>query len=473
MDKLVEKVRLWAEKNKALQSGTVVVTGVSGGADSVCLLHVLKQLAKEISFSITAVHVNHMLRGCEADKDESFVSALCDEWEIPIRIFREDVKALSEKERISIEEAGRLVRYDCFQRVLQETCGNHIAVAHHAQDQAETIFLNLLRGSGLDGLCGMEQIQGHIIRPFLTMNKDEIYEYIERNGLLYRTDSSNLENSYARNTIRNSVFPQIKKETGISIVSSLLRASQLLRTDRDYLSQMALSCFDKIKISEESETIILNRKEFLDLHQAMAARVLRIAWGKITGSTKGLEAKHVDMTFGIARKKNSGKSIDMPGGIRVKTDYNRLIITKKETSTALPFNMDVHIPCIDEPVLDKFRITAMVYSKEEYIKAFGDTSKQPEKSLVQLFDYNKIKRGINIRNRLPGDVFFPFGSPGKKKLKDFFIDEKISKVKRDELPLLVDGEGIIWVIGKRTAEDYKISKDTEAIIYVKITGINI
>ncbi|MDD4296195.1 MAG: tRNA lysidine(34) synthetase TilS [Ruminiclostridium sp.] len=473
MDRLVKKVRLWAEKNKALQAGTMVVIGVSGGADSVCLLHVLKQLAETISFSITAVHVNHMLRGYEADEDESFVSKLCGAWEIPLRVFREDVNALSEKERISIEEAGRIVRYDCFQRVLQETSANHIAVAHHAQDQAETIFLNLLRGSGLDGLCGMEQIQGHIIRPFLTTNKDEIYEYIERNGLLYRTDSSNLENSYARNTIRNSVFPQIEKETGTSIVSSLLRASQLLRTDRDYLSQMALSCFDKIKISEESETIILNRKEFLDLHQAMASRVLRIAWKKITGSTKGLEAKHVEIAFEIARRKNTGKSIDVPGGMIIKTDYNKLILSKKEKSAALPFSIDVHLPYVDESVLNKFRITAMIYSKEEYIKAFGDTSKQPEKSLVQLFDYNKIKRGINIRSRLPGDVFFPFGSPGKKKLKDFFIDEKISKAKRAELPLLADGERIVWVIGIRTAEDYKISEDTEVIIYVKITDINI
>lgn len=468
IDELVKMVGLWADENRVLQAGTTVIAGVSGGVDSVCLLHVLKQLAKERAFSITAVHVNHMLRGNEANGDESFVACLCKEWEIPIKIFTENVKALSEREGLSVEEAGRLVRYDCFQKVLNETGAKHIAVAHHAQDQAETVFLNLLRGSGLDGLCGMEQIQGQIIRPFLTTDKSEIYNYIKRNGLIYRTDSSNLDNIYARNAIRNIIFPMIEKETGKSIVPPLLRASLLLKSDRDYLNQLALKHFNSIEDQKEQGTIILNRESFLKLHPAIAGRILRMAWEKITGAVKGLEAKHVEAVFELARKIGTGKSVNWPGGLRVKADYNRLVITKKEVNQARPFSFDIQLPCTEVTVNEKYRITARVYTKDEYIKTFGYIVKMKENSLVQVFDYNKINKGINIRSRLPGDIFFPYGSPGKKKLKEFFIDEKISRAERDERPLLADGNTVMWVIGVRTAENYKITENTKEILYVKI-----
>jgi tRNA(Ile)-lysidine synthase len=471
--KLVEKVGMWADKNNVLHSGTKVVAGVSGGADSVCLLHVLKQLAKERSFSVVAVHVNHMLRGNEAIEDESFVADLCKSWDIPLRIFRENVKALAEKKGLSVEEAGRIVRYNCFRTVLTETGANYIAVAHHAQDQAETVFLNLLRGSGLDGLCGMEEIHGQVMRPFLTTEKREIYDYIKRNKLKYKTDSSNLDNLYARNTIRNVVFPLIEKETGKSMVPPMLRASLLLKADRDYLDRMALKHFDGVKDMEEQGTIILNRKSFLKLHPAMKGRVLRIAWERITGTVKGLESKHVEAAFEVAGKKGTGKSVNWPGGVRVKTDYNRLIITKKEVQKEKPFRHDIQIPCTEEVVDGKLKVTARVYTTGEYIKTFGYIVKMKEKGLVQLFDYNKINEGINIRSRLRGDVFFPFGSPGKKKLKDFFIDEKIPGDMRGKIPLLADGSKIMWVIGVRTAEDYKITENTKEILYVKITDANI
>lgn len=474
IDELVKRVGLWADGNNVLQAGTKVVAGVSGGADSVCLLHVLKQLAKERFFSIIAVHVNHMLRGNEAIEDESFVADLCKEWDIPLRNFRENVKAMSEREGLSVEEAGRIVRYDCFRKVLDETGAAYIATAHHAGDQAETVFLNLLRGSGLDGLCGMEQIQGRIIRPFLTTEKCEIYEYIKRNGLVYKTDSSNFDNLYARNTIRNVVFPAIEKETGKPVVPPLIRLSLLLKEDRDYLNQAAFEHFIRVMDKEEHGAIILNRESFLKLHPAMAGRVLRMAWEKITGTVKGLEAKHVEAVFEIARKKRTGKAVNWPGGVRVETDYDRLIITKKEVPAAKPFRHEIKIPCNGETVDGKFRVTARVYQADEYTRTFGNMVKMKENSPVQLFDYNKVNKGINIRSRLSGDVFYPFGSTGKKKLKDFFIDEKIPRAARDEIPLLADGTSIMWVVGIRTAENYKITDNTREILYVKITdaGIN-
>lgn len=468
-DRLVLKVGIWAEENRILQTGTKVVAGVSGGADSVCLLHVLKQLAPGMSYSITAVHINHMLRGSESDEDESFVRNLCREWDIPLFVFRENVKALSEKKGISIEEAGRFVRYERFRGVLTETGAQYIAVAHHAWDQAETVFMNLLRGSGTDGLCGMEPVQGNILRPLLFAGRDEIYAYIKRNNLLFRTDSSNFDNSYTRNTVRNIIFPMIKKETGTSVISPLLRTAELLKRDRDYLDKMSLVHYKDIMIAEEKERIIFNRERFQLLHPAITGRVLRIAWKKLTGSIKGLEAKHVEAVIEIAGKKSSGKSVNLPGGIRAVAEYGSLIVTAEKKPENSYFCEKLHIPCREVLIGGKIKVTAIIYSKDEYIKLFGPLRGMGEKSYVQVFDYNKINGGINIRSRLPGDVFFPYGSPGKKKLKEYFIDEKIPSGKRDSIPLLAEDGKIIWVIGHRTGEDYGINENTGTVLYVKIT----
>ena len=468
-DKLLEEVNLWAEKYDVLKPGTVVVVGVSGGADSVCLLDILHKLSSIKAFSVVAVHVNHMLRGEESDGDECFVRSLCENYGIPLEVFREDVAAFADDSNCSIEEAGRLIRYKDMKKVMEEYGAAHIAVAHHRDDQAETVFLNLLRGAGLDGLCGMSDIKDRIIRPLLNVSKSEIEAYIKRNRLSYRTDSSNYENTYLRNVIRNVIFPEIKLQTGTDISMSLLRMQTLLNADRDFLNQYAEEKFKDLLVSEDRSRVVLKRSGITGLHPAIAGRIIRIAWERVTGSLQGLESVHVDMVLHVV-KTGGNKLSELPKGIRVIAEYDNVeIISGIAREKEETFSLKLSVPSTIELPVYKMKIETRLFTRNEYIKAFGEIVKSKENSLTQLFDYGRIKEGIYIRNRMPGDVFFPYNSNGKKKLKDFFIDQKIPTYIRGSIPLMADGKNIIWVIGFRTAENYKVSDSTESILYVNIT----
>lgn len=467
---LVQKIKGWADRSHLLQPGTAVVLGFSGGADSVCLLHVLKVLAKLRHFSIFAVHINHMLRGAESDGDESFVREVCKSWHIPLWVFREDIIMYSKEKGCSIEEAGRIIRYERFYQVMEETGSQYIAVAHHSQDQAETVFLNLLRGSGLDGLCGMGDISERIIRPFLNIDKEEILGYISENRLEYRVDSSNLDNCYARNSIRNTVFPMIQRETGFQVTRSLLRSVKLLKEDRDYLRQLAEQAYKNIVLSTDKNRVVLDRKKLNSCHRSISSRIIRLVWQELTGSTTGLEERHVGCSLALSEKKATGKMINLPKGIIVNAEYGKLIMEKQQMKQPLKrFSVPMPVPSTVNVPEAHIRLTAGLYTKEQYIEEFVSIEKNKETGLTQLFDYDRVNEGINIRNRRPGDVFFPYGSLGSKKLKDFFIDKKIPRDKREGIPLLADGKNIIWVIGMRTAENYKITENTGTILHVEVT----
>lgn len=468
-NKLLEKVNSWAAENNVLKTGTLVLTGVSGGADSVCLLHVLYSLGKINGFSVAAVHMNHMLRAEESMQDEKFVQNICEQWGIPLKTYRRDVKTYSKEKRCSLEEAGRILRYDLFHDIRNELNAEYIAVAHHKEDQAETVFLNLLRGSGLNGICGMEAVQGYIIRPLLNTEKNEIYEYLSYNNLKYRTDSSNLSNVHIRNAIRNVIFPQIVKQTGIPVTHSLVRTADILKADRDFLERLAEENYKQIVISKLKHSIELDRNKLTGLDCAISGRIIRIAWEAVTGSRKGLESKHVKAALEIAAETGKNKAIDFPNGIIFKAEYDRVyVVKKKEIKEIAPLFIKVKVP---SDILLKERnilINFRVYSADEYEKNSNRIEKRGEKSLVQLFDYDAITEGINIRYRLPGDVFAPYGGPGKKKLKDFFIDQKVPKLKRDEMLLIADGREIIWIMGLRTSEKYKVTRFTKNILYIEI-----
>lgn len=463
---LVQKVAEWADRNHVLLPDTTIVAGVSGGADSVCLLHVLLGLSKYRSFSVFAVHINHMLRGAESDEDEAFVTELCSRWQVPLRVFRQDVAALSEKNSCSVEEAGRKVRYECFYQVLQETGARYAAVAHHRGDQAETVFLHLLRGSGLEGLCGMEDISQWVIRPFLEVGKDEILNHLAENALQYRNDSSNQDNAYTRNVIRNELLPLIEKQTGFPVSEALLRAARLLRQDRDYLHKMALHHYQELLIPCENGMILLNRRGLNVLHPSMATRCIRLAWEQLKGSLLGLEEKHITAVLGLSQKKASGKTVDLPGGIRCFTEYDRLVFSSRpQKPEACPFDLSLPVPGTVE--LGGFRIITRLYTRDEYTASFGKLEKPRETSLEQIFDYGRINKGINIRTRKAGDIFFPYRSSGSKKLKEYFIDEKIPRQQRENIPLLAVGKNILWVVGFRTAENFSIGEKTEVILSVR------
>jgi tRNA(Ile)-lysidine synthase len=249
--------------------------------------------------------------------------------------------------------------------------------------------------------------------------------------------------------------------------------ADILKTDRDYLENLAKEHYKSIVISKSERSIKLDRKKLAGLDHAISGRLIRTAWEAVTGSRKGLESKHVKAALKLAAETGKNKTIDFPHGIIFKAEYEWVYVKKKkESKPIVPLFIKVKVP--SEIPLKERNISAVfrVYSADEYEKNLGRFEKHGEKSLVQLFDYDTVAEGINIRYRLPGDVFAPYGGPGKKKLKDFFIDQKIPRHKRDEMLLIADGSVIIWIVGLRTSEKYKVTKFTKNILYIEITENN-
>lgn len=468
---VLQQVRKDIHDHGLIRPGSHVVAGLSGGADSVCLLYVLKQLSPEFELAITAVHVNHMLRGAESDADEAFVVDLCRKWDIPIRVFHADIAEISRTSGISEEEAGRETRYGYFYQVLRETSADAIAVGHHYEDNAETVMLNILRGCGLEGLTGMDYKSGPVIRPLLGLRRSQIEDFLKREGIPWRTDSSNSSCKYVRNRVRNLLFPAIREYFECDPVPLLNRMSALARRDEAYLAELARKTFLDMN-RPLNPGLSLDAKALCRLDAAISSRVVRMAWEQATGSLKGLESIHVDDVLRLCRQSMTGKRLCLPGGWSASLSYGRLILAPAREAQKTQWSYPVNVPGTVHVKETNGMLKAMVLTREQFVKEFGDRPKIKETSNIQVFDYLKINCGINIRNRRDGDRIRPFKSPGEKKLKKFFIDQKIPVEKRDNIPLVAAGSRILWVIGMRTSDECRPDERTQSYLVLTWHDLN-
>lgn len=465
---LVKTVAGDIEKYNLFEKGSRIVAGVSGGADSVCLLKVLCELKDEYNLSITAVHVNHGLRGSEAEKDQEYVTELCQKWEVPLRIFRADIKALSNEKKISLEEAGRIARYSFFNQVLKEHGANYIAVAHQLEDQAETVMHHILRGTGIDGLCGMSIKQGNIVRPLLNISRDEIIKYLDENGIPYCIDSTNLESEYTRNRIRNELFPFIRDNFMVNPVAQLARLSNIAREEQEFLENAAKEAYEKAVLND-SGNVELSLTKLKDFPDAIKKRIIRIAWEKINNNRKNLEYVHIEQLMALLTRGQTGKKAELPQGFEVRISYDKLIFSKKMDKSTAPYSYRVNLNGITVANEANGVLNASVMSMKEAKELYGPPESLKEGDFVQFFDYNKLGNGIVLRNRIEGDRIRPRGSRGEKRLKEFFIDEKIPREKRDEIPLIARDNKIVWIVGMRTSQDFRADKDTEKVLVLTWT----
>jgi tRNA(Ile)-lysidine synthase len=454
-----------------LRPGFHVVAGISGGADSVCLLRILKQLSQEYSLSITAVHVNHMLRGTESDADEAFVAKLCRQWDIPLRVFHADIVKISQSSGLSEEEAGREVRYDYLFQVLRDEYADVIATGHHYEDNAETVMLNILRGCGLEGLTGMDYRSGSIIRPLLGIRRSQIEDYLCSEGISWRTDSTNLSNKYVRNRVRNLLFPSITEHFQSDPARMINRLSALARRDEAYLKDQARKVFSDVS-KELSSGISLDADVLCRLDTAISSRIVRMAWEKATGSLKGLESIHVDEIIRLCRESGTGKRLSLPKGWSALLSYGRLILSPAKPAQKKAWSYPVAVPGTVHVEEAKGVLKASVLSKERFMEHFETGLDIKETSKTQVFDYLKINCGINIRNRRDGDRIRPFRAPGEKKLKKFYIDNKIPVEERDDIPLVATGSKILWVIGMRTSDEFRPDERTQSFLVLTWNDFN-
>ena len=454
---------------------------MSGGADSMGLLFVLKHLEKEMGLSLTAVHVHHGLRGAEADGDAALVQEFCKRWEIPLELHYVDIRSVAKTRGLSLEEAGREERYRIFTQVLKKTGAQVIAVAHQKEDQAETVMLHLLRGAGLDGLCGMEMRQGAIIRPLLHVSRKEILCFLEEHHIDYRMDSSNLTCDYTRNRIRNELFPLIKESFSVDFNEQLVRLSKLIGDDRRFLEQAAREAFESCLIEEgvrdlKVDSVVLSIEKLKSCPDALIKRIIRLAWERISTNRKNLEWIHVSKVLELLGK-GTGKSLNLPREVVAKVSYGQLIlrrVIREESRSTFRVNPYTY-PVVPEGTTFAQEaggiLSGMVMPAKEAYLRYGRPDTIKEKDLVQLFDYDKLKGGITLRNRCEGDRIHLRGSIGEKKLKEYFIDAKVPSEQRSSIPLVATDNKVVWVVGRRTSQDFRASDETQRVWVLTWTAI--
>jgi len=459
---MIEKVLDTINRYQLVNNGESVVVGVSGGPDSVCLLHVLYTLRERLHIKLHAVHINHMLRGKESEEDEKYVKELCEKLEIPAHFFSIDIKDIAGKRGISMEEAGREARYRKFEEVAEETGSSKIAVAHNRNDQAETVLMNIIRGSGLDGLKGIEYIRGKIIRPLLDVRREDIEDYCRQHSLNPRTDSTNLVSIYTRNKVRLDLIPSINKMFDTDIQDNLWKMSILLKDDIGYIDENVTRLYNECLIETNKDSITIDAGIFRSYHIAIKRRIVRSAIKNLTGSLKGMESVHIEKVLQLWENGRTGAEIHLPCGLKALKSYNHLIIARAVNNVETrPFCIEISIPGVTLVPEIGAGIKAFIEKKSSAIEQNGNMRYN---SLVQYFDYDTFKMGIYIRNRKDGDVFKPYKSNGTRKLKEYFIDNKIPRHKRDNIPLIAQGNEIVWVIGYKISDKFKVTENTKTVL---------
>lgn len=324
---LEQKVYEFITKYKLIENGDRVVLGVSGGPDSICMLNILNKIMKEklIDFEIVVCHVNHGLRE-NAVLDEEFVKDFCEKIGVQCFVKHVNLKQVAEEQKRGLEETGRIIRYEFFDEILQKTNSNKIAIAHNINDKAETIIMNVLRGSGPAGLVGIEAQNGKYIRPLIEIKREEIESYLEEQKIVARHDESNDENIYTRNKIRNIVIPFIKEEFNPNIIDTLERLSDIIKEQEEYLEFQTEKCYNEVCLEEINGEIVIDLKKFNSLEKVIQKRVILYSVKKIFGSTKGIEKIHIEDIIKLCNNNIGNKYLTPNKNLKVEIKMKKLNI---------------------------------------------------------------------------------------------------------------------------------------------------
>lgn len=441
--------------------GDKVIAAVSGGPDSICLLHILYTLQEELNIKLYAAHINHCLRGEEADKDEEYVKDFCRKHDIECFSRKIDINNLAKERGLSSESAGREARYEFFDELFKELGAQKIALAHNANDQAETVLMRIIRGTGIEGMVGIKPVRGNIfVRPLINIRRESIEAYCEENNLSPRIDKSNLENIYARNKVRLELLPYIKENFNSDIISALNRLSETISIDNNYLESKALKKY-KIYCSNKEQKVIIDKEAFIE-DEAILSRVIRLALKDVKGSLNNIEKVHIYDLIDLHRL-GTGKKLTLPENLIAYNNYGNIEIGLSKIYVNNKNTKEYELTIGEDNYIEQFdiNVSIRIIDKNEKIDF-------KEKDYVKYFNYDKLKEKITVRNRKEGDRFSPFGMKGNKKLKDLFIDLKVPKEERDNIPLICFDDEIAWISGYRISENYKVDKNTKNILEIKI-----
>lgn len=463
---MYEVIKNYIKKQNLLTQGSRVVVGLSGGADSVCLLDFLCSIRQEMKLEIVGVHIHHGIRGESADQDAEFSKKLCEEYQVPYICFYEQIEIRAKKEKRSVEEMGRLCRYERLEQVRKETKSDVIAVAHHKNDQAETILFHLVRGSGVAGLSGMLPKRGNIIRPLLCVTKEEILAYLKRCQIPYCLDPTNEELCYSRNRIRNQWIPLMEKENK-EVVSHLCQMSEIATYMQDYIGQEGEKSYIACCMKKEKARVVLSCNILKNYHICLQLEVVRMVIKEMVGED-GISYEHIEMVRELLEK-DTGRQYSLPRNLIVKKNYDELIfVIQEKQCEKLSYCYELSIPDEQEIRETDGKIKLKMMSIEQFLEEKKYFFERIEKEYYKkVFDYDKIEGRLMLRTRNSQDTICIHKNGKHKLLRRFFIDEKIPREKREKIPLLADEQEVLWILGYRDSCKYEIDAKTKRVLVVE------
>jgi tRNA(Ile)-lysidine synthase len=489
--RLLDEVRGTIDRHGLLPRGETVVVGVSGGPDSLCLLHLLCRLRGEYDLGLHVAHLHHGLRGADADTDAAFVAALAADWNLACTVEKEDVAALADEHGLAVEEAARRARYAFLGRVAAAIGARAIAVGHNSDDQAETVLMHWLRGSGTAGLRGMlpltrfseyrllgladvaPELAGlKLIRPLLETPRTEIEAYCLKQHLEPRFDRSNLDTTYFRNWLRHEVLPLLAQHNP-NVRDVIRRSAQVLADDHDLLRSLLEDTWPRVTLHESDEQVVFDLTAWRNLPTSLQRSTLREAIHRLRRSLRNINFIHVENALLVARDGTTGKQATLPGNLALALGYDRLIVADADSVAALPdwpllardsAPVPVEHPG-DTPLPDSdWTLNVEAVHRADLPPDWG-ANVDPWRAFL---DATATGGEMWLRTRRPGDRFQPLGMGGSTvKLADFFTNEKVPRAIRDRLPLLINEAGLVWACGLRVDERAKVSERTEEVLAVR------
>jgi tRNA(Ile)-lysidine synthase len=462
---LDEKFRRAIERHHLIDPGDRLIIGVSGGVDSMVLLHLLNACRQSYPFDLIVAHVNHGLRPMESEREAALVRRETEEFGLLYEYGQFNVKDFAKENGLSLQEAARRIRFQFFRTLLRKHQAQKIVLGQHADDQVETMLLRLLRGTGLKGLKGMLPIRegGVVIRPLLDVWKQEIESYAAERRIPHLVDSTNVKETYLRNRIRLKLIPVIEKEFQPNFKNVMKRMSSFLRQEDDFLETKAREAYGEI-IREERDGRSFEWDRFNVLHPAIRWRVLERILAS-TSEDRALEDRdysEVSQIFHRLSRPSSSFIVTLPGGGHLEKRYGRVFLRTEAVPPVTSFEVTLAVPG---------RTLVGELGREVIVEEFprGDLKfKFSEFPNTAFLDCDRLQLPLRLRNFRRGDRFQPLGVRGTQKLKAFLIDHKIPKFERNRIPLLISGEKIVWVVGHRIDERFKITEATRRVLKVTL-----
>jgi tRNA(Ile)-lysidine synthase len=456
--KFAQEIHRTIVKYNMISDGDHVLIGLSGGPDSVSLTIILNQLKSELDLNLSALYVNHGLRPDEAGKELVFCSKFCKELGIVLYSKDVHVKKLMEEKKMNMHEAARELRYTAFEEVSAERRADKIALGHNADDQAETVLMRIMRGSGRKGMSGIPPKRDRIIRPLIETERVDIEKFLNKDmSQSFMIDSSNLKDGYLRNWLRINIMDELRKKDP-GILRELCRTADILRDEDEYLELIVTKTLMKLisRKSDSSIELFLSPLETIEL--PVLRRLLRRTVDAVTG-LRGITFVHIENIIALIKKGRAGDRIDLSGEIRAIKEYAVLKITSEHPVKIAEYKMDPSEEIVIKEIGSVLK-AVVEDSPDSEVECDGKSS--------VFLDAGSAQFPLTVRSRNAGDFFYPFGFGKKKKIQDFFVDEKVPRDKRNRVPIVLSGNDIIWVAGFRADERFKVSDRTSKFLKLTI-----